>query len=43
MKVISTGFKFDIYPDDLKSYDRLPTDYYAVLRVIYVENTMKLC
>ena len=30
MKVISTGSKYDIYPDDLKSYDRLPTDYYVV-------------
>jgi len=30
MKVISTGSKYDIYPDDLKSYDRLPADYYMV-------------
>ncbi|MBP3781786.1 MAG: AAA family ATPase [Butyrivibrio sp.] len=30
MKVISTGSKFDIYPDDLKSYDKLPADYYVV-------------
>jgi hypothetical protein len=30
MKVISTGSKFDIYPDDLQSFDRLPTDYYVV-------------
>lgn len=30
MKVISTGSRFDIYPDDLKSYDLLPADYYAV-------------
>ena len=30
MKVISTGSKFDIYPDDLKSYDLLPADYYVV-------------
>lgn len=30
MKVISTGSKFDIYPDDLKSYDKLPADYYIV-------------
>ena len=30
MKVISTGSRFNIYPDDLKSYDRLPADYYIV-------------
>lgn len=30
MRVISTGSKFNIYPDDLKSYDRLPADYYVV-------------
>ena len=30
MKVISTGSQFDIYPDDLQSYDRLPADYYMV-------------
>ena len=30
MKVISTGSKFDIYPNDLKSYDFLPADYYVV-------------
>ena len=30
MKVISTGSKFDIYPDDLKSFDRLPANYYVV-------------
>lgn len=30
MKVISTGSSFDIYPDDLKSYNRLPADYYIV-------------
>lgn len=30
MKVISTGSRFDIYPDDLKSYDQLPADYYIV-------------
>ena len=30
MKVISTGSKFDIYPDDLKSYDYLPPSYYVV-------------
>jgi hypothetical protein len=30
MKVISTGSKFDIYPDDLKSFDKLPADYYIV-------------
>ena len=30
MKVISTGSKFDIYPDNLKSYDKLPADYYVV-------------
>lgn len=30
MKVISTGSKFNIYPDDLRSYDQLPADYYVV-------------
>lgn len=30
MKVISTGSKFDIYPDDLRSFDLLPADYYVV-------------
>lgn len=30
MKVISTGSKFDIYPDDLRSYDKLPAGYYVV-------------
>ena len=30
MKIISTGSKFDIYPDDLQSYDLLPADYYVV-------------
>lgn len=30
MKVISTGSKYNIYPDDLKSYDVLPADYYVV-------------
>ena len=35
MKVISTGSKFDIYPDDSKSYDKLPADYYIVR---FVEN-----
>ena len=30
MKVISTGAKYNIYPDDLRSYDQLPADYYVV-------------
>lgn len=30
MKVISTGNVFDIYPDDLKSYDCLPAGYYTI-------------
>lgn len=30
MKIISTGMKYNVYPDDLKSYDRLPADYYVV-------------
>ncbi|SHN56832.1 ATPase family associated with various cellular activities (AAA) [Butyrivibrio hungatei DSM 14810] len=30
MKIISTGSRYDIYPDDLKSYDKLPADYYVV-------------
>lgn len=30
MKIISTGIKYNVYPDDLKSYDRLPADYYVV-------------
>ena len=30
MKVISTGAKYNIYPDDLRSYDQLPSDYYVV-------------
>ena len=30
MKVISTGSIFKIYPDDLRSYDELPADYYVV-------------
>ena len=30
MKVISTGHEFDIYPDDLKSYDSLPAGNYSV-------------
>ncbi|SHI70472.1 AAA family ATPase [Pseudobutyrivibrio xylanivorans] len=30
MKVISTGSKFDIFPDDLKTYEKLPADYYVV-------------
>ena len=30
MKVINTGTKYDIYPDDLKSYDKLPAEYYIV-------------
>jgi len=30
MKVISTGSKFNIFPDDLRSYDLLPADYYVV-------------
>lgn len=30
MKVISTGIEFDIYPDDLKSYDSLPAGYYTI-------------
>ena len=30
MKVISTGTRFDIYPDDLRCYDELPADYYVV-------------
>ena len=30
MKVINTGVRFDIYPDNLKSYNELPADYYVV-------------
>lgn len=30
MKVISTGNTFDIYPDDLKSFDKLPAGYYKI-------------
>ena len=30
MKVISTGSEFDIFPDDLKSYDSLPEGYYTI-------------
>ena len=30
MKVISTGSEFNIYPDDLKSYDSLPAGYYTI-------------
>lgn len=30
MKVINTGIKFDLYPDDLRSYDKLPAGNYIV-------------
>ncbi|MBE5913577.1 MAG: AAA family ATPase [Pseudobutyrivibrio ruminis] len=30
MKVISTGEKYSIFPDDLKTYDRIPAGYYVV-------------
>ncbi len=30
MKVISTGSEFDIFPDDLKSFDSLPAGYYNI-------------
>ena len=30
MKVISTGIEYDIYPDNMKSYDSLPAGYYNV-------------
>lgn len=30
MKVISTGSKFNIFPDDLRTYEKLPVDYYVV-------------
>ena len=30
MKVINTGVRFDIYPDNLKSFNELPADYYVV-------------
>ena len=30
MKVINTGVKYNIFPDDLRSYDELPADYYVV-------------
>lgn len=30
MKIISTGVQYDVFPDDIRSFDRLPADYYVV-------------
>ena len=30
MKIINSGVTYDIYPDDLKSFDQLPAEYYIV-------------
>ena len=30
MKIISTGSIFNLYPDDMRSFDKLPADYYVV-------------
>lgn len=41
MKVINTGVQYEIYADDLKSYDDLPAGYYSVcfqqMRGFYLE------
>ena len=31
MKVINYGSKYEIYPDDLKTHDKLPTGTYEIL------------
>ena len=46
MKIINTGVQYEIYADDLKSYDKLPAGYYSVkfqqMRGFYLEKHNEL-